>query len=519
MAHVWLGDDVVTNRRIAIKEPRQDPFDPDLTAEVLRRFRHEIEIYRLLAEARVPCVVQLIETVHVAPDADLLILDYADGGSLAKRIADFPHGLPVAQVVRVAVDICEALERFHQLPPCPVHRDIKPSNILLTREGRALLGDFGLAQLPGASGRSLMIAGPHPGTPLYMAPEQIKGQLYLSPSADIYALGCVLFEILTGRKYKREPEQVDLHQLRRDAPKHLRDAIRKALADNPLDRFRSASEMANMIANTQRHEKKWHLHLPGARISGVLDEHPGESTDRVETRVPFVWIKIPHGEFLMGSNPDLDRDYDTIEIPQCVVRLPAFEISRTPVTNEQYAIFVRNTRYRTPDHWMNGRIPIGKSEHPVVFVSWFDAMAFCLWAGVHLPTEAQWEKAARGVDSRIWPWGDLPPDNQRCNFAMEFGDTTPVTKYPKGESVYRVLDMIGNVLEWTSTTNQPYPYDPNDGREIANHEPGTFRVLRGGNYLRFRRHVRCASRVWYSPASRLNNVGFRVVANYGSRFV
>jgi formylglycine-generating enzyme required for sulfatase activity len=104
-----------------------------------------------------------------------------------------------------------------------------------------------------------------------------------------------------------------------------------------------------------------------------------------------------------------------------------------------------------------------------VNVSWYDAVAFCECARVRLPTEAEWEKAARGTDGRIWPWGDDPPIEDRCNFRLTWrvfqSITTPVHTYPKGASPYGVIDMASNIWEWTSSRYQAYPYDPNDGRE------------------------------------------------------
>ena len=107
-----------------------------------------------------------------------------------------------------------------------------------------------------------------------------------------------------------------------------------------------------------------------------------------------------------------------------------------------------------------------KQDHPVTCVSWNDAVAFCKWAVVRLPTEAEWEKAARGTDGRIWPWGDREPNSGVCNFNMTVGDTTPVGRYPDGKSPYGLLDVAGNVWEWTSSLwASRTSIDANDGRE------------------------------------------------------
>ena len=137
--------------------------------------------------------------------------------------------------------------------------------------------------------------------------------------------------------------------------------------------------------------------------------------------------------------------------------------------------------------------PPGTSDHPVTWVDASDAAAFCAWLGVRLPTEAEWEKAARGDDARIYPWGDEPPDETRATYghgSMETGPS-PVGAAPGGASPYGVLDAAGNVWEWVSSAYAPYPYDAGDGREQS---PAAERVLRGGSYASPAVHLRCAAR-------------------------
>ena len=163
--------------------------------------------------------------------------------------------------------------------------------------------------------------------------------------------------------------------------------------------------------------------------------------------IDFQWLSIPAGEFLMGEGDE-----------QHVVNLPAYRIARCPVTNAQYKHFVDSTGCELPEHWEDGRIPKGKEQHPVVFVSWRDAMAFSEWANVSLPTEAQWEKAARGVDGRTYPWAETEPTTDLCSFSSN--DTTPVGAFsPQGDSPFGLVDVAGNVWEWTTSLWGGDPFD------------------------------------------------------------
>jgi sulfatase modifying factor 1 len=238
----------------------------------------------------------------------------------------------------------------------------------------------------------------------------------------------------------------------------------------------------------------------------------------VERRQPFEpeLILIPAGEFLMGSDPQEDKDAFPGEQPRHTLYLPDYYVAKTPVTNMQYAAFVEATDRERPRHWEGGKPPRGKEDHPVVRVTWYDAVAYCNWLAqvtgkaYRLPSEAEWEKGARGTDGRIYPWGDEPPDESQCNFGNKVGDTTSVGQYsPRGDSPYGVADMAGNVLEWCHSLYKSYPYNPTDGREDP--EVSDARVVRDGAFYDYQRDVRCAYRNGYDPSSGGGDVGFRVV--------
>ncbi|MFN8446159.1 MAG: SUMF1/EgtB/PvdO family nonheme iron enzyme [Caldilineaceae bacterium] len=224
-------------------------------------------------------------------------------------------------------------------------------------------------------------------------------------------------------------------------------------------------------------------------------------------------ILVPAGPFLMGSN-DSDDYASASEKPQHMVTLEPFLIGKYPVTNAQYWSFVKATQCQPPRHWQNGEPQPWLLTHPVTYVSWHDAQAYCRWRSeisgqtCRLPTEAEWEKAARGTDGRTYPWGDEAPTDLHCNFYGNVGTTTSVGIYSAGVSPYGLYDMAGNVLEWNSTKYKAYPYDAKDGREELDGEDS--RLLRGGAWFNSPDLVRGAYRDWFGPDDRLDGVGFRV---------
>jgi len=244
-------------------------------------------------------------------------------------------------------------------------------------------------------------------------------------------------------------------------------------------------------------------------------------------------VRIPAGKFLMGTDRRaLERagvewrDWMADEQPQHTLYLPEYYLAETPVTNAQYLAFVQATGQAAPYLWKNNRPPDGKEDHPVNYLAWRDALAYCRWLAeitgrpYRLPTEAEWEKGARGTDGRIWPWGN-GWDASRCNtHEGGKGDTTPVGAYPQGASPYGLLDMVGNVWEWTRSLwgkewDKPafkYPYDPRDGRENLDADDSVRRVLRGGSFDYSRRDARCAVRNHHSPLDWYRDRGVRVAA-------
>ena len=241
-------------------------------------------------------------------------------------------------------------------------------------------------------------------------------------------------------------------------------------------------------------------------------------------------IFIPAGEFIMGTKDTdaqhaLDNGVAYPEVPMHTVYLDAYWIDKYEVTNERYALCVENGDCQPPhinssntrqEYYGNPEF----DDYPVMMVDWWQANQFCEWAGKRLPTEAEWEKAARGTDGRRYPWGDDPISNDKANFCDincpkehanpsfddGFGDTAPVGSFPNGASPYGLMDMSGNVWEWTSSIPMLYPYNPDDGREA---DDGYYYIWRGGPWSNGTWWIRSSLRYKSVPKYWYNNLGFR----------
>ncbi len=229
---------------------------------------------------------------------------------------------------------------------------------------------------------------------------------------------------------------------------------------------------------------------------------------------------IPAGPAIIGNDGrEITEGKGNLdETPEHEVTLPAYYIDIYEVTNARYKRFVDATGHRKPRHWKPD-IPEGKENHPVVYVSWDDADAFCKWEGKRLPDELEWEKAARGPDGQVFPWGyqfalDRANTPQRWASKKQKGDTMPVGSFENGKSPYGLYDMSGNVWEWTANWYKPYP-----GNEFPNNFYGEKnKVLRGGSWydcLSYGCGLSAPSynRSRFAPKIRNNSFGFRCAAD------
>lgn len=232
---------------------------------------------------------------------------------------------------------------------------------------------------------------------------------------------------------------------------------------------------------------------------------PGSEKDGMQM------VHVPAGEFIMGS---LESEGWEDERPQHTVYLDSFLIDKTEVTTAQYDRCVQAGACSLPDtkgYACTYGAP-NKQDHPINCVDWSQAEAYCSWVGRRLPTEAEWEKAARGTDGRIYPWGNQMPSAALANFDLKAEDTTPVGQYPSGASPYGALDMAGNVWEWVADWYDDQYYAQSTNEDPVGPSSGTYRVVRGGSWDDAAPDIRVAYRSGYEPTpstGRHDDLGFR----------
>jgi formylglycine-generating enzyme required for sulfatase activity len=256
------------------------------------------------------------------------------------------------------------------------------------------------------------------------------------------------------------------------------------------------------------------LSIP-AIIAGVLlaSRSPAQNSQSRPDPVPPVqdMVFVPAGEFIMGSTGvEVRRASDVDEFPQHKVWLDDFYIDVHEVTNAQYKVFIDSMKVKAPARWVDGNYGIGEDGLPVVSISWEEAAAYAKFVGKRLPTEAEWEKAARGVDARQFPWGN----NFDRTLANNGDHLVPIMSLPLGASPYGAFDMAGNAAEWVAGPYEAYrrepgdvlPKDVPDRKEIFKDDR---RIYRGGSWNTFPKYLRCANRETTSPGKRWVYIGFR----------
>jgi formylglycine-generating enzyme required for sulfatase activity len=356
------------------------------------------------------------------------------------------------------------------------------------------------------------------GVPIWIAPESIRpGESWVEAIERGLGESCAMLVVLT-------PAALESRWVKKETSVAIALEREGCMEVIPLDV--QPCDVPLLLKSYQMVSFRQGYDAGFSQLAGILGlrvvEREKEPPAAISPRQPFEpeMVLIPAGEFLMGSDLDEDKDARRDEQPRHTLYLPDYSIAKTPVTNAQYAVFVETAGRKPPEHWKDKRPPPSKEDHPVVWVNWYDAVAYCKWLAeatgqpYRLPSGAEWEKAARGTDGRIYPWGN-EWEAERCNTSESGkGGTTPVGSYPQGASPYGLLDMAGNVWEWTRSKYKGYPYTSADGREGLGAEAEVLRVMRGGSWFDQRSYARCAARRRGLPDSLWSSMGFRLCVSF-----
>jgi serine/threonine protein kinase len=491
-AVVYLVRDVHLKRKLAVKV-----LSPDVITShsVLERFKREAET---IAQLSHPHIVPL-HFIGQKDDLVYLVMQAIDGGSLADRMQREGQ-LPIDEAARMFGEVASALAHAHKRGV--IHRDIKPQNVLLDAEtGRALVTDFGIART--AEGGNLTATGMVVGTPAYLSPEQVTGE----PSdhrADIYALGVMMYEMLSGQPpftgatptavlMKRlAGPPAPLRTLRPEVPAALEELVDACLATDPNERIQNAADIARAltghspvsgghttstrlrVTRKPQPSKKLLFGIGGIAIAivtsvvALLSSGPPAPPPAPIPPLDSGMVLIPAGTYTIGSNTA-----QTVTRPAHQVPLEAFGIDRYEVTVGDFRAFVDAGRAPSVLR-KDGTSP----QMPITGVLWSEAASYCAWKhldGGRLPTEEEWEAAARGLQGRTYPWGDRW-DAEAANVgALSGGGAVAVGGYPKGRSPEGVDDLIGNVWEWTSSPYRSYS-------DTARATQSETYVIRGGAF-------------------------------------
>lgn len=612
MGTVFLAEQIaVGNRPVALKVLLRKLLDDP---EFLLRFRNEAAS---AGRIRHPNVVTIYESGQTDDGTPFIAMEYLEGETLYQALQK-RGAIPLGECVDILQQAARGLNAAHKLGI--VHRDLKPENIFLLRseEGEPLVKvvDFGIAKLLDTSSHRTL-TGMVLGTPAYMSAEHAAGMRgdELDARSDVYSLGVVTYEMLTGRvpfhsetplgyirKHVSEPPpslravRADLH-----VPPQLEKVIMKALEKDRDKRYASTLEFAREFAEAARAPRgaeapatvsqvreppqkpgretaRGHsLPSPSPDRTGTavqtppgflvrpsqpqqkpkeviptrggmhtaatapppvqLPRPPGSAADIAATlskrarqqpllsplntiviatglvllavagtlwyrsgNLPAGMLYIPGGTFMMGC----DKDQEPTASPPHAVIVAPFYLDKTPVTNAEYLEFIRATRHAFPSGWTQASYPAGQENWPVTGVSWDDAQAYAKWKGKRLPTEAEWEFAARGRDGRLYPWGSQFNPTLTNSGERALQHPEPVGSHLEAASPFGVLDTSGNVWQWCQDGYRLYP-----GNKMKFDVPANAKVIRGGSFASDRNHVTTTTRNLDLPTSRSSEIGFR----------
>ena len=518
MSHVFRARDTVIGRIVAVKILTEAGCADE---EAKARFLMEA---RMAGNIQHDNIINIFDFGEDEQHRPFMVMEFLRGEDLRHAIKN-GHTGDLRNKLSVALQVARALEYIHTQKI--IHRDIKPENVHITAAGAVKLMDFGIAK---TEGMSMTRAGFVLGTPYYMAPEQVLGK-EITDLVDVYAFGVLLFELTTGVKpitgdtverlfyaILNEPLNLDPMQTA-GVPQPVCALVTACTAKDPAQRPQGFTPVCAEIQRIMQE-------MDAAAAPRPVVATPPAS--RKALLIPLligiailaltgVWyllrptlkptlstpsgdmVLVPGGKFLFGEKKE-------------AVSLPPFYIDKTEVSNAAYAAFCNATGRALPDQF-----PSDHPDWPVVRITIVDAQQFARWATKRLPNSHEWEKAARGVDGRRFPWGnDRDPSraNVRDNPSFAERSLRPVTGFDRGASPFGALQTVGNVWELVDQSSAPGPQARDYFTRKLDPPPRAdepWYIIRGGSYdLPLQDNVMYE---WSTVPARWStyNIGFRCV--------
>ncbi len=550
----------VGGQAVAIQEYRFGALPSTARSKATLQFEQGARLLHTLGHSNIPKVIE-----HFAVGEDrYLVTEWINGEDLQKRLArSGGQPLPLTDMLGWIDQVLDAVIYCHSRGV--FHAGIKPSRIIITPDGRAcLVGFLNMGHME--TGAQKMEPG-QAGS--FLPPELLKKGLTVDRRADIYALGSTLYNLLTGQPPLDALERAGGARLATPCelnpaiPAHVEAAILLAMEMKPEERFESAAAFRNVFSGNSRgglpvpvaappvqhmpvaitalprRDLRWlWIVLGGLAIVAVgtiliLTNARGKRTaapvilpTQTHSSIPqptatesgmyadidgMRLITIPVGSFLMGSDDAGDPEY-----PQHSAYLEEYVIDQHEVTNAQYALCVEAGGCSEPHSDSSNKHAIYYTasvyaDFPVINVDWFQAKAYCEWAGGSLPTEAQWEKAGRGTDGRLYAWGDQQPNVVLLNYNGTLSDTSAPCSFTSGNSPFGLCDVAGNVWEWVNDWYASDYYEQSPTNDPGGPEDGDYKVIRGGSWGSIAELVRIFDRESKRPDYWNNDLGFRCV--------
>jgi serine/threonine protein kinase len=494
MSTVYKAYDTLLKEIVAIKTLHEEFA---LQEKVKNRFVNEAKICLTLNH---PNIIR-VRDINIHNNCYYIVMEYIDGKELKEIIKENRNFFDknIKNIYELIRPIFQALAYAHEFT---IHRDLKPSNIMI-KNNKAYLMDFGISKALEASEVENDTLSGGMGTKKYVSPEQTFDASNVDKRSDIYSMGILFYELLTNHRPENTAikDPINPHLFNDEITKEIADVILKMIKPKPQDRYNDFSQIIEDLDSyiIEKNTKDKSQEKTESKVILKTNHSDLPELDNM--------IKIPMGNFLRGSSIESNNP---TEKPRKNIFLNEFKISIFPVTNKEYKKFIDETKYKKPKNF--DLLYLEYPNHPVIFVSYNDALEYCKYYSLSLPTEAQWEKAAKGDKNNIYPWGN-EFEKDKANIAFNLNALVDVSEFKKGINPFGIYQLAGNIWEWCLDDFEEDFYKKSSIKNPICQTNSSRKVVRGGSFDFIETAARTSFRFSADKDSFENNIGFRVVRN------